>query len=326
MRRLRSPTGLLAAAAIIIAALVIGATVASRREREVEPDRSATETFAIPGHPSALVVAKGVVWIADDDGHSVHTIDARTGKRVGRSIPVARNPVALAAGGDSVWVAHASGSVVRIDMASRHADPPIAAGESITGIAVSVDRVWAADLPGNALAEIDARSSRVLRRVPIPEGAVRVVAAGPYLWVTNRERTVTRVRASDGEVASPVEVGIGPIGAASDGRRVWVANSEDGTVSRIDVATGAEVAPAVEVGRGPVAVAVSGRTVAVANQDEGTVSLVRRTSGEVTAEPVFIGLRPRGIAAYGNRIWVVGRGGPPANQGAAVRVDLERVS
>jgi serine/threonine-protein kinase len=316
---------LLMAVAVAVGALAFGATVAARRERAPERPRPATRTFAVPGQPSAVVVARELVWVADDERHSVYSLDARTGKVVGRPIPVERNPIALAAGDGSLWVAHASGVVVHVDTRVRRADAPIHAGESITGIAVTGDSVWAADLPGNALVEIDARSSRIVRRVPIPDGAVRVVAADQYLWVTNRERTVTRVRAASGEVGPAVDVGLGPIGAAFDGRLIWVANSDDGTVGRLSARTATLVGRPVRVGRGPVAVAVSGRLVAVANQDDGTMSLIDAATGKVHGDAVFLGLRPRGIAAGGGVVWAVGHGGP-TNQGAVVRVDLRRVA
>jgi len=60
-----------------------------------------------------------------------------------------------------------------------------------------------------------------------------------------------------------VPVGSRPAAIAIGGGEVWVANSGDGTVSRIDPATN-EVVVIITIGGAPVGVAVSGETVWVA--------------------------------------------------------------
>ena len=120
----------------------------------------------------AVVVARGSGRVADDGAHVAHAIDPRTGSAV-TSIAVARNPVALAASGRWLWVGHATGVVVRVDMEKRRAGPRLAAGQSITGIAARGNRVWACDLPNNALVEIDAKKAKVVRSIDVSRGPVR---------------------------------------------------------------------------------------------------------------------------------------------------------
>ncbi len=65
------------------------------------------------------------------------------------------------------------------------------------------------------------------------------VAASPLdegsVWVTDgSSRSVVRVDARRGGVLDRIGVGNGPTGIAFGERSVWVANSLDGTVSRID--------------------------------------------------------------------------------------------
>lgn len=149
-------------------------------------------SISLEGRPSAVAVARGVVWIADDGTHSVHAIEADTRKRIAR-IRVARNPIAIDATDDAVWVAHAGGEIVRIDARRRSAGEPFEAGGSLTGVAANGSRVWATDLATNSLIELDARTSRRRRVYRIGAGTVRVAVAGDYLWVTNRESSVIRV-------------------------------------------------------------------------------------------------------------------------------------
>lgn len=267
----------------------------------------------LDGRPSAVAILGDLVWIADDGEHVVRTVDTETGRITGEAVRVPRNPVALAAGFDAVWVGHATGEVTRIDARTRRPQT-IDAGGSITGIAVGESRVWAADLEAKSLVEIDADVFAVDRVYRLDEGAVRVTTAGGQIWVTNSERTVTRVDPRSRDVGPVVPTGLGPIGLVSDGQRVWVANSDDGTITVVDARRGRAVGRPVPVGRGPVALALAEDSVFVTNQDDRT--LVRVEGGSV-GEPIDLGLSPRGIAAAAGAVWVVG-----TNPSGAVRVDL----
>jgi DNA-binding beta-propeller fold protein YncE len=270
--------------------------------------------FEIDGHPSAITVVGDHVWVADDVNHAVHVLDARTGKASGERIEVGRNPVALAAGGGSVWVAHASGRVTAIDARTRDVRDRRVGG-SLTGVAFAA-RPWVTDLEDGELISLDPDTLKADERVRIPDGAVRV-AAGPSgaLWVTNDEDTVTRV--VEGRVAGVRHVGLGPIGLASDGRRtVWVANSDDDTVSVLRGVEGEPSAP-VAVGEAPVAVAVVGGNAWSVDQDGGTLTPLARPDGP----PIELGTMPRGAVGvewFGHEeIWVVG-----SNPDRVVRVQL----
>jgi YVTN family beta-propeller protein len=61
-----------------------------------------------------------------------------------------------------------------------------------------------------------------------------------------------------------------------NGKKAYVANANDGTVSVITVATGAVAADTIDVGDGPASVAFSpnGKKAYVANYDDDTVSVI----------------------------------------------------
>ncbi len=66
--------------------------------------------------PLDLAVADNTVWVASKLDDAVVRLDARTGKTIGEPIAVGRNPFAIVAHGDHVWVTNlASASVSRID-------------------------------------------------------------------------------------------------------------------------------------------------------------------------------------------------------------------
>ncbi|MGH2758077.1 MAG: hypothetical protein ACRDKJ_00775, partial [Actinomycetota bacterium] len=167
--------------------------------------------ISLSGRPSAVAVLDDLIWITDDAASVVRTIDAETAEQTGDPVRVARNPVAVAAGSDALWVGHAGGEVSRIDARSREVKT-VEAGGSITGIATRGSRVWAADLATKSLVELDAGSLELRRIYRLNDGVVRVALSGSILWVTNSERTVTRVDPLSHDVGPAVPTGLGPIG------------------------------------------------------------------------------------------------------------------
>src|SRR5215469_2851345 len=89
---------------------------------------------------------------------------------------------------------------------------------------------------------------------------------------------------------SAVVTGVGrPNGVASSGGAVWITDSADDLLSRINLATHA-IVDQIPVGRGPAGVAVGGSEVWVANELDGTVSEVNPGAGRPVATiPVGIG-------------------------------------
>jgi DNA-binding beta-propeller fold protein YncE len=275
--------------------------------------RTDVAVFDFAGHPSAIAVVGDHVWVSDDVNHTIHVLDARTGQESGTPIEVSRNPIALAAGGGSVWVAHASGYVRAIDVRTREVHKRNLHG-SLTGIAYATmtGGVWVTDFERSRLIEVDPSRLRSLRKVPIELGAVRV-AEGPdgTIWVTNADDTVTEV--VDGEVREVHDVGTAPIGLTSDERTVWIANSEDDTVSVL----GSSRSATVEAGRAPVAIAAVDGDAWAANEIDGTLTSINRPD----RPPIELGTHPRGAVGvewFGHKeIWVVG-----SNPDAVVRVQL----
>ncbi|MGI8623196.1 MAG: Vgb family protein, partial [Solirubrobacteraceae bacterium] len=230
---------------------------------------------------------------------------------VGAPIRVGSGPVAIAAGGGGVWVALASGSVVRIDPRTMRR-----VGASIPvvdpgGIAVDGDRVWVTSRAQDELLRIDARSGRT---------------TGPAIPVG----------------AKPTDVAAGLGG-------VWVANSADGTVTHVDPDTGRADEPihvarhrALNPGNGgrpveqPGGAEVLGLTVGegavwVAKTDsvQTTTIQVRRIdprTRRVTGDPIAVdGGIPMHLAAGGGGVWVTDVGslppGAPPRRPALQRID-----
>jgi len=253
--------------------------------------------------------------------------------RVQQAIAVPGTPVAVAVGGDVVWVADQTGGTVqRVDARTRRrVGRPIAVGRAPFAVAVGEDAVWVAGGDGS-IRSIDPRTAEV-RDPP-----VRVLGANGFavdrsgVWVTSRiAGTVTRIDPRTLRADTPIQVGAGPADVIVAEGAVWVANAAAGTVSRIDPDSGTASEP-IDIGGSGV--------LALAGGDEGI--WVARTVGAVadgvevvrldaeTGEPVgqsvsVVGAVPLDRAVGLGSVWVTDVGGvrppDPPRPGSVTRID-----
>jgi len=173
--------------------------------------------------------------------------------------------------------------------------------------------VYVANLGGDEVAVIDARTGQVASRIAAgddPDG-VAVSPDGGSVYVAGfLSNDVTEIDAGTNSVRRTLAVGSGPVGLAvsPDGRRLYVANRGDDTLAVLDTDSGAAVAT-IAVGRGPNSVAVTpdGTRVYVTNsfsRDPGTVTVIDaqtsqvRTDIAVQRSPARVAVTPDGRTAY----------------------------
>ncbi|MFY9588943.1 MAG: ABC transporter substrate-binding protein [Actinomycetota bacterium] len=112
------------------------------------------------------------------------------------------------------------------------------------------------------------------------------------------------IDASSGDVTSATTVGRRPTGVAVTRSGVWVANSIDRSVSRVD--RGGQVLTVGPLGVSPSFVTATDtpNLVWVGNADEGTVSRVSPDTRSVVGQPIRIGNGLSGLTYGGGSIWV----------------------
>ena len=126
----------------------------------------------------------------------------------------------------------------------------------------------------------------------------------------SNDNTLRRiVAAGDGAVTDTIPLGDGPTAIAAHQDAIWVVNSREDTVTRIDPATRA-VQARIPVGKRPSGIAVSAGAVWVANSLSGTVSRIDPRTNRV-AKPIEVGGMPRAVAFAGGRVWVSVQEPPP---------------
>ncbi len=145
--------------------------------------------------------------------------------------------------------------------------------------------------------------------VPVGHGPDGVAYGADAIWVANTtDDTVSRIDPRQKRIVQTIPVGTAPGAIAVRGNDVWVANSTGGTVSRINADTNT-VVQTVRVGNQPAAVAVGPSGLWVANAGDGTVNRIDPSSGRVSP-PVDVGDGPDGVAVGRDAVWVAnGRGG-----------------
>jgi DNA-binding beta-propeller fold protein YncE len=83
---------------------------------------------------------------------------------------------------------------------------------------------------------------KVLLTIPAGKSPGEMAIDGLNLWVANiDDGTVTKLRAGDGKVLSTFAVGGGPGPLAFDGVNMWVVNNGPGTVTKLRASDGANL-------------------------------------------------------------------------------------
>jgi YVTN family beta-propeller protein len=227
--------------------------------------RSRTPLRSIPleGTPTGLAYGFGAVWVAHGRLGELSRINPQF-DHVAPLIPVAdRSPSGAGAvdtGAGSVWAVFGDSTLARIERDTGRVAETTRAGALPAGIVVSGGSIWVSN-SGQAdvwrynpeAFEEPIDEPRVGRR---PTGIAAGEAAGAPIWVaTYADDSVSRIDPQDGTVV-PVPVGEGPTAIAVTPDAVWVVNSGDGTLSRIDAETN-KVERTVRIGQAPVGIVLA---------------------------------------------------------------------
>jgi YVTN family beta-propeller protein len=270
--------------------------------------------------PGGVSFGSGSVWVANRGDKTLSQIDPFT-MAVVKTIPLGGlTPDAVAAVPGAVWVFDgASGSVLRIDPDVGTVAQKIQATGSFSpsggggAIAVGGGAVWAVD-SSSTLVRVAPSRGHVVRDFAGRNPLGLVYGAGA-LWVANHsENNVYRFdpkRIGRAAFSTPacgrravgrcsLAVGRGPSGITFGGGYIWVADTDDDAVTRIDPRT--NVTTTIKVGRSPVAVAFGDDAVWVANGDGHSVS--RIDSGSLKVKTIHVGHSPAGVAFGQGLVWV----------------------
>jgi virginiamycin B lyase len=106
-------------------------------------------------------------------------------------------------------------------------------------VAAGFGSVWATDLEGNLVRRLDARSGRVQREIPVPDGPIGVLVAAGHVWVgAHRGGSVSRIDPRTDKVVSTTRVGPagprGPFDLAPAGQDVYIGVNNANALVRLN--------------------------------------------------------------------------------------------
>jgi ABC-type transport system substrate-binding protein/class 3 adenylate cyclase len=170
----------------------------------------------------------------------------------------------------------------------------------------------------NALAAIDSKDAKLASQTPVGNGPTAVAIGLGSVWVANSvDGTVSRVD-PDREERPVIPVPGTPGGIAVGEGAVWVTDATGHTLSQISADSNTVVRDDIPVGNGAGAVAVGEGAVWVANTLDGTVSRVDPDRG-VETDVIRVAGRPEALAAGAGSIWVAN-----GDTASVSRIDPER--
>jgi YVTN family beta-propeller protein len=280
----------------------------------LDPSGSIAATVLVGARPVAITSGAGALWVANLDDQNVTRVDVPSGRAV-RAIPIGDAPVGLVATETAVWVTDSTGGVSKIDPRYDRLTSTRSVGASghfffrtVRPALAAFGSIWIVS-PDGVVLRIDPRSARVLGSVGVGNAPTAIAAGADSVWVTNSaDGTVTRIDPTT-LVKTTIPVGRGPAAVAVNASGVWVANAGDNALVRVDTGTNA-VAGATPVGEGPTAVLATSTALWVANGRDGTVMRLDPRSGRVT-KTIRLGDTPTALATAGAQVWVAVAPAPP---------------
>jgi DNA-binding beta-propeller fold protein YncE len=262
-------------------------------------------------HVGRLTYAAGSAWVVTDRGFLVR-IDPVTNRQVGRSIAIGGGKTGStrdvvygdgtlwSVGGKARtvhfrngWIDSAYASLVRVDPATGRIVAELPLQADLTdgaAIAVGEGSAWVLtyrttpagkNLKTSAvLIRIDPETNRVVGTLNLGHNNLsRVISALGSVWVTisrpdNQHGYLIRIDPHTDRIIAKVPVGQEPIGIAVSPHAIWIANYQDGTLSKIDPATNRVVGAPLSVGDNPDAALYAYGALWVADsQDESVVRI-----------------------------------------------------
>jgi DNA-binding beta-propeller fold protein YncE len=138
----------------------------------------------------------------------------------------------------------------------------------------------------------------------LPGGRALATAAAALAAVVAMVLLVLALLGGGGiDVSSPIPVGRAPLRVAAAADAIWVTSEPDGTLTRLDPASGNRVGEPLRLGPGISGVAVGAGSVWVSDPPRGQVLRVDPRVGKVV-DTIEVGGSPGPIAFGGGRVWV----------------------
>ena len=197
----------------------------------------------------------------------------------------------------------------------------IRVGKTADWVAVTPDAVWVGSTGPDAVHRIDPKTNALVASVTLNGEPCAGLSAGlGSLWVPlcGSEPTLAKVDLASNALTGVFKIGppVGEGGVAVSADSVWLVTDKNGTLARIDPATGA-VRQSIRVPAGSYNPTYRDGDIWVSRADGSEVTRVDAKTGAVLAS-VRTGPGPRFLTSGAGAIWTLNQG-----DGSLTRVDVE---
>lgn len=186
----------------------------------------------------------------------------------------------------------------------------------LDGIVASLDVVGPQPEPSSF------RPARPIVQVRTGDPVTDVASGAGSVWLVSYQQSgrVIRINAQTARITGmPIPIGNYPFQGIAVGRdSVWVANTRENFVTRLNSKNSRVVADRIPVGDSPLAVVVGRRYVWVANYGDGTLSRIDPQTNHVVGRPRTVARGPNRLAIAFGSVWIT-----DFDAGQVVRVDEE---
>lgn len=220
---------------------------------EIDPGTNeVVDTYPMPDGPCGMAVEAGTLWVESPNAGQLVAFDPQRARVIDR-VRVPGGVFGLTSTPSGLWgVAGQDEQVVQIDPRTRRIVARVDIEGPLAGLAAWRNEIWTVS-GRSELVRIDPGSHRITERFVLgsfePEG---LAVDGDTLWVSSSfEGNVLRVDRETGEVRDRIPVDGSLFGGVVIGDSYWVSGN-DGTVYRLDAASGEVVDEFELVGFGPV--------------------------------------------------------------------------
>jgi NHL repeat len=263
------------------------------------PTQRPAQRIDLPAEPWAVLAEPGGLWVVLSD-HTLARYDLATGRRDGAPVRLPFTTGALVAGHGDLWVGGQVDGRRRITSEGSY--------------------------PVIRVARVDPRRRVVTAVIPVPvrSNGNRLASTSNAVWVTDpaegRLSRIWRVDPATNRLLRPPLVGgEEPLALEALGGAVWSANHDDGTLRRMDAATGA-LEGTVELGVEPHGMAVTSGAIWVADAHHHAVLRVDPASGRTVAR-IPVGFEPGPLVATRTAVWVASPPDPDLAASPLARID-----
>ena len=264
--------------------------------------------------PDGIALAGGDLWVISSRQAALTRVVAATGRERPGHPRVGRGASAIAAYGDSVWVAvddGTSNAVLRLDARTGKERSRISVPASPRRLAVDSSGVWVGTgsnvgQPGMVL-RYDLESEDLLDRLDVREGVGGLLATPGRIWVVKRDTNkLARMKPGAKELTDWATLPGPAMSLSYADSAVWVVLEDQDTIVRVGARDGRYVQR--DAGSDPAFALPAGGRVYVASRNTNAVLALDPNTLKPTQDPIGVGLNPYALAADDQSIWVTGLG------------------